>query len=134
MTKRTKPKASGLVLVSLLTSHKWPERVSSGRLVCRCHVVFLRCCVCLVLFCFVFVLLLSLKPRPLVQSFFVLRYVWGPTATRVSSFFFFFFFRDAAFSEYFCTIVITDFLFVVHTGRPGSSEVTSYPSDSLRRE
>ena len=35
-----------------------------------------------VLFCFVSVFLLSLKPRPFVQSFFVLRYACAPTATR----------------------------------------------------
>ena len=42
---------SGLVLVRspLLTSHKWRELVSSGRLVCRCHDVFLWCYVCFVL-------------------------------------------------------------------------------------
>ena len=33
-------------------------------------------------FCFDFVFLLSLKPRPFVQSFFVLRYACAPTATR----------------------------------------------------
>ena len=49
--RRGWPKASGLVLVRLplLTSHKWRELVSSGRLICRCYVVFLRCYVC---FCF----------------------------------------------------------------------------------
>ena len=35
-----------------------------------------------VLFCFVFVFLLSQKPRPFVQSFFVLPYACAPTATR----------------------------------------------------
>ena len=41
-TKKRIAKASGLVLVRspLLTSHKWRELVSSGRLVCRCHGVF----------------------------------------------------------------------------------------------
>ena len=33
----------------MLASHKWRELVSSGRLVCRCHDVFLWCYVC---FCF----------------------------------------------------------------------------------
>ena len=33
----------------MLTSHKWRELVPSGRLVCRCHDVFLWCSVC---FCF----------------------------------------------------------------------------------
>ena len=61
-------KASGLVLVRslLLTSHKWRELVSSGRLVCKCHVVFLCCYVRFVLLRF-FVSMLSLKPRPFVQ-------------------------------------------------------------------
>ena len=38
------------------------------------------------LFCLVFVIMLSLKVRPFVQSFFVLRYACVPTATFVSSF------------------------------------------------
>ena len=43
------------------------------------------------------------KPRPFVQSFFVLRYACVPTAARVSSFFFsfFFFFEDVAFPSVF---------------------------------
>ena len=43
--KRIARKVSGLVLVRspLLTSHKWRELVSFGRLVCRCHDVFLWC-------------------------------------------------------------------------------------------
>ena len=65
------PKASGLVLVRspLLTSHKWRELVSSGRLVCRYHGVF---SLVLRLFCFAsyFVPMLSLKPRPFAQSSF----------------------------------------------------------------
>ena len=42
--------------LALLTSHKWRELVSSGRLVCKCHDVFLWCYVCfmLLLLCFVF--------------------------------------------------------------------------------
>ena len=35
--------------LALLTSHKWRELVSSGRLVCRCHGVF---SLVLCLFCF----------------------------------------------------------------------------------
>ena len=51
-SRRGKPKASGLVLVRspLLTSHKWRELVSSGRLVCRCRFVFLWCYVSFVSF------------------------------------------------------------------------------------
>ena len=68
------PKASGFVLVRspLLTSHKWCELGPSGRLVCRCHDVFLWCYVCFVLLCFAsfFVFMLSLKPRPFFQSSF----------------------------------------------------------------
>ena len=41
-----------------------------------------------VLFCFVFVFFRSLKPRPFVQSFFVLRYACAPTATRSLNCFF----------------------------------------------
>ena len=60
VTVRTKeripPKASGLVLVRspLSTSHKWRELVSSGRLVCKCHDVFLWCCLSFLFFVFVF--------------------------------------------------------------------------------
>ena len=53
MIIRGEPKASGLVLVRSpsLTSLKWRELVSSGRLVCRCHdVIFPWCHVCLVSF------------------------------------------------------------------------------------
>ena len=61
---------------------------------------------------FVFVFMLSLKPRPFIQSFFVLRYACAPIATRsylttvFASFFFFFFFlirstRYVAFSRVF---------------------------------
>ena len=52
VTGRTKePKASGLVLVRspLLSSHKLCELVSSGRLVCRWHDVFLWCYLCFLL-------------------------------------------------------------------------------------
>ena len=80
-----------------------------------------------VLFCFIFVFFLPLKPRPFVQSFFVLRCTCAPTATRnylttVCVFLFLFlpfccFFGGVAFSEYFCTIPV--FLFV--TDRPGGS-------------
>ena len=73
-----------------LASHKWRELVSSGRLVCRCHVGL---ALVLRLFCFAsfFVFMISLKPRPFAQSFFVFRYACVPTATRVSFFFQFFF-------------------------------------------
>ena len=52
------------------------------------------------LFGFVFVFILSLKPRPFVQSSFVLRYACVPTAIRVSSSFFGGG-GDVAFSAYF---------------------------------
>ena len=45
----TQSKRLVLVRSPLLTSHKWRELVPSGRLVCRCHDVFLWCYVC---FCF----------------------------------------------------------------------------------
>ena len=60
--------------------------------------------VTLFLFSFVFVYMLSLKPRPFVQKFFVLRYACVPTATRVLPFFSFR--GDVAFSEYFRTITV----------------------------
>ena len=72
-----------LVRLPLLTSHKWRELVSSGRLVCGCHDVFLWCSVCFVLFCFrsyAFVEAAALRSS-------VLRYAGAPIATRVSFFF-----------------------------------------------
>ena len=89
-----------LVRSPLLTSHKWRELVSSGRLVCRCHGVFslmLR----LFLFCFVFRLYAFVEAATLRSI--VLRYAGVPIATRVSFFLFFLFFclfGDVAFSEY----------------------------------
>ena len=62
-----------------------------------------------ILFCFVVVFFLSMKSRPLVQSFFVLRYAYAPTAICVSSFFplfHFCFFGDVAFFDFVCTIII----------------------------
>ena len=38
-----------LVRSPLLTSHKWRELISSRRLVCICHDVFLWCYLCIVL-------------------------------------------------------------------------------------
>ena len=89
-----------LVRSPLLTSHKWRELVSSGGLICRCYVVFLRCYVCFVI--------LSLKPRPFVQSFFDMR---APRQPHVFLLVFpFCFFVYVAFSEHLCTIAV--FLFV----------------------
>ena len=69
-----------LVRSPLLISHKWRELVSSGRLVCRCHVVFLWSYVCFVLLRFrldAFVEAAALRSI-------VLRYAGAPIATRVS--------------------------------------------------
>ena len=59
-----------------------------------------------ILFCFVFVFMLSLKPRPFVQPFFVLRYAGAPIATRVSFFFPFVYLEMSLFPSMFCTIVV----------------------------
>ena len=77
---------SGLVLVRspLLTSHKWRELISSGRLVCRCHDVFLWCYLCFVLLRFC---LHAFVEAAALRSI-VLRYADAPIATRVSFFFF----------------------------------------------
>ena len=97
--RREKPKASGLVLVRspflTINSHKWRELVFSGRLICRCHDVFLWCYVCFVLLrcSSLFVEAAALRPT-------VYRYTGTPIGTRVS-FFFLFLFGDVAFSEYF---------------------------------
>ena len=83
--------------LALLSSHKWRELVSSGRLACRCHDVFLWCYVCFILLRFRLYALVEAAPLRSI----VLRYVGAPIATRVSSFFSFCLFGDVAFSEYF---------------------------------
>ena len=50
IAQRKRARAGSLALVDF--SHKWRELVSSERLVCRCHDVFLWCYVCFVLLCF----------------------------------------------------------------------------------
>ena len=88
-----------LIRSPLLTSHKWRELVPSGRLVCRCHDIFLWCSVCIILlrFClYAFVEAAALPPI-------VLRYIGAPIATRVS-FFSFFFLEMSRFPTIFCTI------------------------------
>ena len=58
---------SSVVKYSLTGIHKWRDLVSSGRLVCRCHVIFLWRCDCFV--CFVFVFVLSQKRGPSFNRF-----------------------------------------------------------------
>ena len=73
--------SSGLVQVRspMLTSHKWRELASSGRLVCRCHDVFLWCYVCFVLLRFrLYAFVEAATNRSI-----VLRYAGAPIATRV---------------------------------------------------
>ena len=73
-----------LVHSPLLTGHKWRESVSSKRLVCRYHDVFLWCYLCFVLLRFrlyVFVEAAALRSI-------ALRYVGAPITTRVSFLFF----------------------------------------------
>ena len=79
--------------------------ISSGRLVCGCHIV-------LRLFCFVFFLTLSLKQRPLtfVQSFFDVRAPRQPKS--FSSFSPFVYFGDVAFFRVFFVPLPFPFLFV----------------------
>ena len=74
-------------LAPLLTSHKWRELVSSGRLVRKYHGVFP---LVLHLFCFASFLvpMLSLKPRPFVQSSFDMQ-----AGVPIATLFFFFFCR-----------------------------------------
>ena len=69
-------------LAPLLTSQKWRELVSSGRLVCRRHDVFLWCYLCFVLL--PFRLYAFVEAAALRSS--VLRYAGAPIATRVSFF------------------------------------------------
>ena len=83
VTGRTKEDSlkRGLVLVRslLLTSHKWRELVPSGRLVCRCHDVFLWFYVCFVLIRFRLYDFVEAAAFRLI----VLRYAGAPIATRV---------------------------------------------------
>ena len=66
----------------------------SGRLVCRCHDVFLLCYVCFVLLRF---RLYAFVEAAALRSIVLRCYAGAPIATRVS----FPFFGDVAFSEYF---------------------------------
>ena len=101
-----------LVRSPRLTSNKWRGFVSSGRLVCKYHVVVLWGYVCCVLFRFRRIAFTEATVLCLI----VLRYACAPTATRsylttvcallcvcLFFFLFLFFFGDAAFSKYFCT-------------------------------
>ena len=72
-----------LVRSPLLTSHKWRELVPSGRLVCRCHDVFLWCYVCFVLLRF---RLYAFVEAAALRSI-VLRYAGAPIATCFFGFF-----------------------------------------------
>ena len=80
----TQSKALVLVRSPLLTSHKWRELVSPGRLVCRYHDVFIWCYLCLVLLLF---RLYAFVEAAALRSI-VLRYAGASIATRVPFFFF----------------------------------------------
>ena len=73
-------KRAMLVRSPLLTSNKWRELVPSGRLVCRCHDVFLCYSVVFVLLRF---RLYAFVETAALRSI-VLRYAGAPIATRVS--------------------------------------------------
>ena len=70
--------------IHILTSHKWRELVPPGRLVCRCHDVFLWCYVCFVLFCVTLLRFSSLCFRRSRGPSFnrPLRHAGAPIATR----------------------------------------------------
>ena len=92
-----------LVRLPLLTSHKWRELVPSGRLVCRCHDVFLWCCLCFVLprFC-----LYAFVEAAVLRSI-VLRYAGVPFATYMCIVFFLFVYLEMSpFPSIFCTIAV----------------------------
>ena len=100
-----RPKQAGscwFAHLSLLTSsHKWRELVSSGRLLCRCHNVFLWCHLCFVLF----FTLLRFSSSALVEAAalrsIVLRYAGAPTATRVFFFLLLFIWKCRFFRVFF---------------------------------
>ena len=86
-----------LVRSPLLTSHKWRELVSSGRLVCRCHDVFLWCYLCFVLLRF---RLYAFVEAAALRSI-VLRYSGAPIATRVFFLFIFVYLEMSLFPSIF---------------------------------
>ena len=96
------PKQAGSCWFAHQTSHKWRELVSSGRLVCRCHGVFLWCYVCWVLLRF---RLYAFVEAAGLRSI-VLRYAGTPIATRVFLFLFFpvVYSEMSLFPSIFCTI------------------------------
>ena len=77
--------------------HKWRELVSSWRLVCRCHDVFLWCYLCFVLLRF---RLYAFVEAATLRSV-VLRYAGAPTAIHVSFFFLWFNWRCRFFRVFF---------------------------------
>ena len=72
-----------LVRSPLLTSHKWRELVSPGRLVCRRHTVFLWCYLCFAFLRFCLYAFIRAAALRLIA----LRYAGTPIATCVSFFF-----------------------------------------------
>ena len=88
--------------LALLTSHKWRELVYSGRLVCRCHNVFLWCYLCFVLLRF---RLYAFIEAAALRSI-VLRYAGAPIATRVSFFFPFVYLEMSLFPSIVCIIAV----------------------------
>ena len=100
--------------LALLTGHKWRKLVPSGRLVCRCHDVFLWCYVC-------FVLLRSrlhaFVEAAALRSIF-LRYAGAPIATCV-----FLFFWRCRFFRFFCLFFVP---FPLSLCMEGTSYVLSF--------
>ena len=88
-----------LVRSPLLTSHKWRELASFGRLVCRCHDVFLWCYLSFFLLRF---RLCAFVEAAALRSI-VLRYAGAPIATRI-----FFVFHICSFGN----VVFPEFFFV----------------------
>ena len=95
-----------LVRSPLLTSRKWREPVSSGRLVCRCHDVFLWCSVYFVLLRF---RLYGFVEAATLRSI-VLRYTGAPIAARIFCFVFVFVYLEMSlFPSTLCTIAAFSF-------------------------
>ena len=105
LTGRTKEriaqsKRARLVRSPFLISHKWRELVSSGRLVYRCHDVFLWCYLCFVLLCFrLHAFVKAAAPRSI-----VLRYAGAPIAT--FCFLHFLHLEMSLFPSIFCTVAV----------------------------
>ena len=104
---QSKRACAGSRALALLTSHTWRELVSSGRLVCRCHDVFLWCHLCFALLRFrhyAFVKAAAL--RSIVLRYIYISYRRPDSLTCFFLSFSFVYLEMSLFPSIFCTIII----------------------------